>query len=168
MVVVAILGLLAAVAVPAFLGYKRRAHSSEVALNLNNMFKLSSALFSSEFTGRGVGSSSVRSCVASPTSLTPANPGAVKQAFVENGGFLQLGFTIGDLVYYGYGIESVGIPNQLFCSSFQVENTVIYTFFAHGDLDADTLRSTFELAVGADSHGTLYHAAAVHIVDELE
>jgi type IV pilus assembly protein PilA len=168
MVVVAILGLLAAIAVPAFMGYKRRANASEVPLNLNNLFKLSAALFNSEYTTRGTLGVGHRSCVASPTALTPATPFAGKQPFDPVGGFLQLGFFVADPVLYGYGLESIGVANQLTCSSVHLQNVPIYTFFAHGDLDGDTQLSTFEMAVSADSHAQLYHAAGLYIVDETE
>jgi type IV pilus assembly protein PilA len=168
MVVVAILGILAAIAIPAFLGYQRRSKAAEAPLQLNNLFKLAAALFNAEYTGRGMSNVAVRSCVASPTSLTPAVPGTTKQYFVAAGGFEQLGFVVGDTVQYSYAIESTGLPNELFCSSTGVENTVIYTFIAHGDLDGDNLMSTFELAVGSDSHAQLYHAAHLHIDQEIE
>ena len=168
MVVIAILGLLAAVAVPAFLGYKRRASTSEAPLQLNNLFKLSAALFNAEYTGRGVTNVAVRSCVASPTALTPAIPGSNKQPFVAIGGFEQLGFAVGDMVQFAYLIESSGLPGQLFCSSTHVANQNIYTFTAHGDLDGDSSMSTFELAVGSDRHAQLYHAPQIYIHDELE
>lgn len=168
MVVIAILGLLAAIAVPAFLGYKRRASTSEAPLQLNNLFKLSAALFNAEYTGRGVTNTVVRSCVASPTTLTPAVPGTNKQPFVAIDGFEQLGFVIGDLVHFGYEIESIGLPNQLFCSSAHVADTVVYTFTAHGDLDGDGTQSTFELAVGADRHAQLFHAPQMFVNAEME
>jgi type IV pilus assembly protein PilA len=168
MIVVAILGILAAVAVPAFMGYKRRAHASEVPLNLNNLFKLSAALFNSEYTARGIAGVGHRSCVASPTARTPTTPTSSKQPFVAVGGFLQLGFVVGDPVLYSYGFESIGLANQLSCSSTHLQNTPIYTFFAHGDLDGDTQLSTFEMAVATDSHSQLYHAAGLYIVNEME
>lgn len=168
MVVVAILGVLAAVAIPAFMGYKRRASTSEAPLQLNNLYKLATSLYAAEYTGRGVGVISVRSCVVSPTSLTPAAPGPTRQPFVAALGFEQLGFTVGDLVQYGYSIESVGLPTQLSCSSAHVVNQPIYTFIAIGDLDGDSVRSTFELAVAADLHAQLYHAAQIYTVNESE
>jgi type IV pilus assembly protein PilA len=168
MVVVAILGILAAVAIPAFMGYKRRASTSEAPLQLNNLYKLATSLYAAEYTGRGVGTVAVRSCVVSPTPLTPAAPGSSKQPFVAALGFEQLGFSVGDLVQYGYLIESTGLPTQISCSSSHVVNQPIYTFTAIGDLDGDSVRSTFELAVAADMHAQLYHAPAIYLVNESE
>jgi type IV pilus assembly protein PilA len=168
MVVVAILGVLAAVAIPAFMGYKRRASTSEAPLQLNNLYKLATSLYAAEYTGRGVGSVAVRSCVVSPTALTPAVPGPSRQSFVAVDGFAQLGFSVGDPVQYGYAIESTGLPSQISCSAVHVVNQPIYTFSAIGDLDGDTIRSTFELAVAADAHAQLYHAAAIYSLNETE
>jgi len=168
MVVIAILGLLAAVAIPAFMGYKRRASTSEAPLNLNNLFKLSAALFNAEYTERGVSNVAVRSCIASPTSLTPTIPRPNKQSFAGADGFEQLGFTVGDPVLFAYAIESTGVAGRLTCSSAHVANTVVYTFIAHGDMDGDSAMSTFELAVGSDAHGQLFHSAQLFIDAELE
>jgi type IV pilus assembly protein PilA len=168
MVVVAILGLLAAIAVPAFLGYKRRAAAAEAPLQLNNLFKLSAALFNAEYTGRGAGAVAVRSCVATSTALTPTNPSAVKQPFVASDGFIQLGFAVGDLVMFGYEIEGTNNTPVIACTSAHVTNIPVYTFRAHGDLDEDSTMSTFELSVGADSHGQLYHAANLFTEHETE
>lgn len=168
MVVVAILGVLAAIAIPAFMGYKRRASTTEAPLQLNNLYKLASSLYAAEYTGRGVGTLAVRSCVASPTSLTPATPGPSKQQFIAVGGFEQLGFNVGDLVHFSYAIESIGLPTQLFCSSDHVADTEVYTFTAMGDLDGDTIRSTFELAIAADRHAQLFHAPQIYMANEQE
>lgn len=168
MVVVAILGILAAVAVPAFLGYKRRASAAEVPINLNNLFKLAASLYASEYTGRGAASLAVRSCVASPTPLVPAIPGSAKQKFNGALGFDQLGFTIGDMVLYSYQIQSIGNPVSLQCSSVSVADTPVYTFRAQGDLDNDLILSTFEMAVGSDSHSHLYHSAQIFVESETE
>ena len=46
MIVVAILGILAALAIPAFIGYVRRSKTSEATGNLNSMFKSAASYFS--------------------------------------------------------------------------------------------------------------------------
>ena len=40
MIVVAIIGILAAIAIPAFIGYMRRSKTSEAAANLKNLYTL--------------------------------------------------------------------------------------------------------------------------------
>ena len=168
MIVVAILGVLAAVAIPAFTGYQRRARTSEVPSNLNSLYKLATSLYSSEYTARGIAATAVRSCVASPTALTPAAPASTKQVFVAREGFSQLGFASADLVYFGYEIVSVGVVGDLYCASSHTSNQVLYTFIAHGDLDDDGVQSTFELSVSSDSNGQPRHGVGMYVVHEIE
>ena len=109
----------------------------------------------------------VRSCVASPTALSPT-PQPVQQKFVPSGGFQQLNFDIGDLVYFGYGIGSIGAAGTLTCLGHSIPTGSVYTFYANGDLDGDTELSTFELSVAADSHNQLYRAAGFYIQNDSE
>ncbi len=165
--VVAILGLLAAIALPAFMGYKRRASTSEVPQNLNVLFKTAAALYMSELQARGSAAVSVRSCVASPTALSPT-PHSYKQKFSSTGGFQQLNFDIGDPIYYGYGISSLGAVGSLSCLGASAPNGSIYTFYANGNLDDDATLSVFELTVAADQHNQLYRSAGFYISHEDE
>jgi len=169
MVVVAILGVLAAIAIPSFVAYMRRARTSEAVTNLNTLYGAASSLFVWERAQRGVTATVVTACVAEPTSIIPAVPTRDKQAFVPAGGFLQLAFRSPDLVYYGYGITSIGTPGQLTCFAGGLGNTTdVYTFYANGDLDGDGILSTFELAIGSSEANQLYHSRGFYIVDELE
>ena len=73
-----------------------------------------------------------------------------------------LGFKIADFVYFGYGISNAtGKCNN-------TANLDVYTFVARGDLDADNVNSTFELATRVDTDMTLYHARGFYIKDEIE
>ena len=167
--VVAILGILAAIAIPSFVGYQRRARASEAVQNVNTLYAAASALYVWERATRGVDASIVTGCVAEPTPTTPATPRSTKQPFVATGGFDQLGFRLADYVYFGYEISSVGNPGQVTCfSSSLPDPTQVYTFRAHGDLDGDGTLSTFELAVGSSSSHQLYHARGIFIVNEVE
>jgi type IV pilus assembly protein PilA len=167
LVVVSILGVLAAIAIPAFSGYRRRAKTSEAPVQLNLMFKSASSLYTSELSARGTSAIEVRSCVVQPTSMSPT-PQPYQQKFVPSGGFQQLNFDIGDLIYFGYGIESVGSPGILTCLGHSVPSGSVYTFTANGDLDGDSLLSTFEVTVSADPHNQLYRAAGFYIQNESE
>ena len=73
-----------------------------------------------------------------------------------------LGFTIGDPVYYAYSDAGPGntCGNQ--------PSRFVYYMRAIGDLDGDTVLSTFELAVGADADNQLYRAPGFFVVNELE
>ena len=78
MIVVAILGILAALAIPAFIGYVRRSKTAEATGNLNSLFKSAAAYFSAERTGRSMASTTSAYCTVADEALNPANPGTTK------------------------------------------------------------------------------------------
>ena len=163
MIVVAILGILAALAIPAFIGYVRRSKTSEATGNLNSLFKSAASYMAAERAGQGLSSTATTNtyCSVGTDAVTPV-PGANKQQYFTPTNALALGFSIADFVYFGYG--QTGTSK---CGWLANMNNV-YTFLAHGDLDGDTTRSTFELAAGTDKDTTLYHAKGFYIVNEIE
>ena len=74
MIVVAIIGILAVIAIPAFIGYMRRAKTSEAGSNLKNMFTAAAGYYANENWGaRGVvrgGSAAATACTVSPASTS--------------------------------------------------------------------------------------------------
>ena len=168
MVVVAILGVLAAIAIPSFVGYVRRARTSEAVQTLGSLYTAAAALYVSEHGGRHVTSTVVTACVAESTALAPPNPGTAKQRFTGGTGFDQLAFKISDFVFYGYGISSVGQPGGITCSSNLSVATNVYTFYARGDLDGDGKQSTFELPIGSNGAHQLYHSRGIYIAYDNE
>jgi prepilin-type N-terminal cleavage/methylation domain-containing protein len=163
MMVVAILGVLAAVAIPTFTFFLRRAKSAEAASNLNMMFKSAASYYMAERTEEGVGAATSGFCTIGDAGPRPATPMQEKQKFTTDSAFQVLGFAIADYVYYSYGVTSGGAG----CSHTGGEAD-LYTFYANGDLDADTVMSTFELAAGSDDSNQLYHAYGLHVVNETE
>lgn len=161
MIVVAILGILAALAIPAFIGYIRRSKTSEATGNLNSYFKSAAAYYSQERTSKSITASTTTFCLAAPTGLSPGSPGPNKQKFSASSTSQALGFTIADYVYFGYGLTSVDG-----CGHTAGQN--VYTFFAQGDLDGDGVQSTFELATSTDEDNSLYHARGFYIINEIE
>jgi len=161
MIVVAILGILAALAIPAFIGYVRRSKTSEATGNLSSLFKSAASYMNAERQAQGIGSSNATYCSVGTDALTPA-PGPNKQQYNAGTNAQALGFSIADYVYFGYGITGTATcgwgANQL----------QVYTFFAQGDLDGDSVKSTFELAAGTDKDATLYHAKGFFIANEIE
>src|SRR5262245_44651133 len=162
MIVVAILGILAALAIPAFIGYVRRSKTSEATGNLNSLFKSAASYFSAERSARGIGASTSSYCTVGTDPLNPSNPGPDKVKYTSgtNGG--ALGFKIADFVYFGYGIS--GATSK--CNNTALAD--VYTFVARGDLDGDNINSTFELATKVDTDMTLYHARGFYIGLEIE
>jgi len=169
MVVVAILGVLAAIAIPALMGYTHRARTSEAVQTIHSIYASAAALYVSERSTRGINSVVVTACVVEDTPLAPSNPGPDKQLFTGGPGFDQLAFKQSDYVYFGYGITSIAAAGAgVTCFSDPTSLGGVYTFFAEGDLDGDGTRSTFELAVGALEGYQLYHARGFHVVNEIE
>jgi type IV pilus assembly protein PilA len=165
MIVVAILGILAALAIPAFIGYVRRSKTSEATGNLNSMFKSASSYFNQERTARGVTATNSSYCIVGNDALNPSDPGPDKLHYTSGAAATALGFKIADYVYFGYAITSTS-PSAGACS--RSANEDVYTFFANGDLDGDNTNSTFELAVQVDPDNTLYHARGFFISNEIE
>ena len=166
MIVVAIMGILAAVAIPTFVMLMNRSKTGKATTNINNMFKAAAAYFSAERTGKGASDTVSTNCVVGDGGPDPDVPKRMKQKFDNDSvAFKAIGFVVADFVYYSYELSSIvpaggcGIPK---------DSTDVYTFSAHGDLDGDNLVSTFELASGTDSNNTLYHSIGFYIDNELE
>lgn len=162
MIVVAILGILAALAIPAFIGYVRRSKTSEATGNVNAIFKAAASYISVERTTQGITASTASACTVGNEPQNPAAVTSTKQRYSPGANAQSLGFSIADFVYYGYGIDSIGSA----CG--RTANQTLYTFFAVGNLDADGTSSRFELAAGTDAEITLYHARGFYIKDEIE
>ena len=162
MIVVAILGILAALAIPAFIGYVRRSKTSEATGNLNSLFKSAASYFSQERAARGVTAGVSSYCTVGNDTINPANPASEKVTFTAGTNMEALGFKIADYVYFGYGISDA--TNT--CNNSAGDP--VYTFVANGDLDGDNVNSTFELATQVDQDKTLYHARGFYIVNEIE
>ena len=118
---VPVIGVLAAVAIPAFVNYSKRAKTGEAESNLRALRTGVSAYCRG--TGQLPGS-------AGPV---PAVPGASKQigAFDQDPVFPKVGFIIGDPLYYSYSIRPVADG--------------VVRLVAEGDIDGDGVRSTFSL-----------------------
>lgn len=178
MIVVAILGILAAVAVPAFLGYMRRAKTAEVTVNLNNMFKLAASYYENPRNARAVTQTvGASQCIVLDTAARePTTPNATKQKFNEQNdpSWIALGFTISDMVYFSYNIVSTPLGSGANCVLendnvvIPATGTAVYTLGANGDLDGDLSESTFELAIRADTNGQLSRAIGFYINQETE
>ncbi len=170
MIVVAIIGILAALAIPAFIGYIRRSKTAEAGSNLRNLFQGAAAYYQTEhWAMTGV----VRmGAVAASTACTVDNAVTSNMIGVsktqidfqgESASFRDIGFTLGDPVYFQYQIA--GSPGD---SCGNAANMDLYQFQANGDLDGDMTPSLFELSAGSDSENQLIRAPGLYIVNELE
>ena len=170
MIVVAIIGILAAIAIPAFLGYINRSKTSEAASNLKSMFTLSAGYYQEEYwgdraviTGSGMSLAATRCTVAAATtSIAPSADKHLLDWNSESVSFRALGFAIRDPAYYQYAI--VGSADA--CD--HPASTPLYTFAAYGDLDGDGATSLFEIAAGSNTVNDLIRAPGIYRQDELE
>lgn len=168
MIVVAILGILAAIAIPAFQKYIRRAKTTEAIMNLRKLFDSSVAYYERDFSTRfgaaipsqfpGVGiafgpapngnnpccGQTGDKCVPDPD----AWDGAVWQA---------LNFSVDDPHYYWYWYRAEGVGAL---SAF--------TAMAMGNLNCNQSYSTFERVGGVNEAGQVMGGAGIFSVRPLE
>lgn len=160
---VAVAGVMAAVAIPAFMKYLRRSKSSEAPMNLRRMVDGAVAFYQREqFDAQG---NPLPARFPQTTPLAPPSFACVdgesepRQPMMEDWtapGFKELQFAIPDRVYYRYQfISEGGGPDAVF------------TARALGDLDCDGVLSTFE-RVGAVRNGRVDLGAGLYINNELE
>lgn len=158
--VVPCIGVLAAIAVPAFIGYLSRAKTAEAEANLLMLYEGAASYYAEEhFSPDGT---SLTACAVG-SATTPNIPSSGKSMLSPPLGepFDALGFAPYDPVYYRYEIVGVGG-----CGHTAGEN--LYSFRAVGDLDGDGVTSLFELAAGASADNDLMRAAGFYRQDELE
>lgn len=123
-----VVGILSAIAIPAFIGYTRRSKAAEAQTNLRSLMR-----------GEESYCRENRSLVTSAGPL-PAVPTPSKQLVdcSSDPGFRALGFSLSDFVYYSYSIQpDPGVPGGARLS-------------AQGDLDGDGRLSTFEVSCRPD------------------
>lgn len=165
MVTVGIMGLLSATAIPTFTRMVARSKTAEVSGNLSSLFKLSASYYASERSDQGNGAGVTGRCTVDDAGPSPALPGPSKQVFVSDPSFTALAFSIADYTYFSYGVASRGGVSSCGITPGTAE---VYTFYAHGDLDGDSIESTFELAAGSDNKNVLYHQRAFFTHQESE
>jgi type IV pilus assembly protein PilA len=175
MIVVAIIGILAAIAIPAFINYVKRSKTSEAGSNLKSLFQGAAAYYDAENWGQGMvtaGASAAASTHCTVDNADPSTYTASDAKFVVDWGaetdkasYTALNFAPADPLYYEYHVvEQDGTGD---CGHPPSE-TDTYVFRANGDLDNDGTQSTFELAAGTNPDNALYRAPGIYSVDPLE
>lgn len=158
MIVVAILGILAAVAIPAFLKYIKRSKTSEASMNVRKLYDGSVAYFASEHvTSSG---NVIDAQFPATTALKPNTfIGATKTETNDwdgNDTFEALQFSVADPHYFSYQYDSTGL-----------ENSSVFTASSFGDLDEDAEGSTF-VRFGSVFNMEVRGSAGLYIANELE
>lgn len=146
MTAVAIIGVLAAVAIPAFMKNARKAKSTEAAVHLNKIYTSSRSYvleISASRTGAILPSQFPDSVPVTPPATCCGQPGdkcvggSSEVPYWSAPTWNALHFSLDDPHYYQYEYESTGSSSAGPGSKF--------TARALGDLDCDTVQSTFEM-----------------------
>jgi type IV pilus assembly protein PilA len=170
MIVVAILGILAAIAIPAFVTYVRRSKSSEAVTQIDQMFKLAASYYnpSEKVNAAGMAATQQVNCTVIADPGDPVNipgPTKIERTYGATTGFnptTGLGFG-GGFVYYNYSLDSAapGCGNA-------ASAALLYTLRATGNLDGDAVSATFEQAATSNSNNELYRSRGFFVVNETE
>jgi type IV pilus assembly protein PilA len=161
MIVVAILGILAAVAIPAFLKYIKRSKTTEATMNVRKLYDSSVTYFSAEHTSASGSIISAQfSATTGPLPLTTAI-GDVKittapSTWDADATWNSLQFSVSDPSYFAYQYDSAGTTND-----------AKFTATAFGNLDGDAVFSTFT-RVGAVVDMEVKGGAGLFIDKEIE
>lgn len=171
MIVVAIIGILAAIAIPAFIGYMTRSKTSEASTQLKNLFTSAAGYYGNEQWGsRNVvvaGTTGLAASACTVPAAASGNPVSASKTVVdwdmEARSFQDIGFSIADPIYYRYIIDgSDGLCGHM------ASDTMVYSFRAEGDIDGDTTTSLFEIAAGSSTQNVLMRSPGVYRQNELE
>jgi type IV pilus assembly protein PilA len=174
MIVVAIIGILAAIAIPAFINYVKRSKTSEAGANLKSLFTGAAAYYEAENWQQGMVTAGGTAAASSHCSIANANqsttPSDAKQvidwqAQTDAAGFTALNFAPADPIYYDYNVLEKDDTSNCANAAGDID---IYTFRANGDLDGDGTVSTFDLQAGANPDNALYRAPGIVTVNPLE
>jgi prepilin-type N-terminal cleavage/methylation domain-containing protein len=163
MVVVAILGVLAAVAIPSFSIYMKRTKSAEAPAELKQLFQRASVYYTKERADPGVDGEHRNHCIVGPANsvITPTDIKQPGDYGADEWTSLAYSASAG---YFRYEIISGGAR----CGVDPLQVGGVYTLRALGDLDGDGVQSTFDLAVGSNAENELYQARSFHIVNDYE
>ena len=164
MIVVAIIGILAAVAIPAFINYMKRAKTSEATLNVKTITEGALSYYEQEHGAQGV-----THCVGADTGMTPdADPTEAKEVPEDHAAafgtdeWKATGWQPAEPFYYRYSWDRLN-DNCPIPGTF--EGNVGRTT-AIGDLNGDDTNSSFTRTVKQEANTLL--AENTVKVDELE
>ena len=164
MIVVAIIGILAAVAIPAFMKYIRRSKTSEASMNIRKIYDSSVSYFEAEhanatgsilpkqFPGTQATTPALATCCGSAGGKCAPNP-----AYWATVSWQALNFGVDDPFYYAYAYTGSGTDKA---SSFKAD--------AFGDLNCDAVYSTYERSGSVDAQFNVTGGSGLFVVNDIE
>lgn len=169
-IAVAVIGVLAAIAIPSYMSYRKRAKTAEPINNLATLYIGAASYYDMQFTYADADAGTVTQatrCVAATSAQVPATPGRNRQYpdFDSDSTFKALKFTVPDGVNYSYLVTGVDEPAEQ-CT--RPASTEAYTFAAFGDLDGDAELSTFSFQAGVNANLGLARSPGLDVTKELE
>jgi type IV pilus assembly protein PilA len=164
MIVVAVLGILAAIAIPSFVSFIRRSKTVEATDQLKNMFTRAAVYYARDHSGSGMSTTTMTACTVGSADNKIDPSSQKQQGDYTDSSFSALSLNIRSATYFRYEIESIGGGSRCNVPS----STEIYHLRARGDLDGDGERSLFELATASNSDNELFHARSFYVSSETE
>ena len=157
MIVVAIIGILAATAIPLFSKYVKKSKTAEASLNIRKLYDGELAYYSEDKTNSSGTVISKRFVSASP--MPPLSGlGSTKRAGTwTQPEWLALRFGTDSDVYYSYS-----------CVAVETGISSSFTSYAYGDLDGNGTTSVFLRSARIDSNGNIQGGAGIYSVNEIE
>jgi prepilin-type N-terminal cleavage/methylation domain-containing protein len=164
MIVVSIIGILAATALPAFMKYVRRSKTTEAMMNIRKLYDSSVAYYATEhaaqngaivakqFPNPQLATPNVGACCTAPGKKCAPN-----NALWRTGTWLALNFSVDDPFYYSYAYQSAG-----------TDTTSTFTAGAYGDLNCNTRYSTYERTGSIDARRNVTGGAGLYVANDIE
>ena len=163
MIVVAIIGILAAVAIPAFINYVKRSKTAETTEQIKALFTGAATYYDREHTN-ATGTLVQTHCTVagSDTGITPSDQKRLAAGVGADATFQALSYTTAEPMYYLYTVTSAA------ACGVAPGTANVYIITANGDLDGDGSLSTFQQRVASNADNTLGRVGTVVPTAELE
>ncbi len=171
MIVVAIIGILAAVAIPAFIKYIRRSKTTEASMNIRKMYdstvsyyeaehaSSNGAILARQFPTAAAWNPAQGACCGQPGQKCAPNI-ATWQSVWSNATWQSLNFSIDDPFYYSYQTFGIGTGGAAVGDSYQVQ--------ASGDLNCNTTFSLYQRTATIDGQYNINGGSGLYVVNDIE